>query len=394
MLFYVKYYMKEKLLLAAIVLLSTFTVLAELNGDGYYRVQNALTKRYVYLMDNKGHIDIATTSADVHALHLYSGFLRASSDPATIFYVENNSGSYYDIKAQGTGLYEFLSHYLKIIKGKEVDGKQAYYAYASSNGMTKYLGDIRSDESSERGNPSVDAKGDCRLWYIDEVKYDEENYFGIAPTLTSEGKYYYPLYAGFPYSSVSDDVKFYVISIVDSQYEVVVLSELSGYVPEGTPVIVECANPLASDNRVNVGINGEKANVGVNYLKGVYFDNDMTTHYNRTPYQKTYMRSLDVVDGKLTFVKGDYEFVPRNQAYLNLPNGTQQAVENYRVVSESEYNELISAVSTISQDVFVDVYNIEGNLVKTSILKKEVHSLPSGLYILKSGDSTEKVLVN
>lgn len=384
----------KKILLLAAAAISTLTAFAELNGDGYYRVQNALTKRYAYLMDNKGRIDVATTSADVHALHLYSGFLRASSDPATIFYIENFSGSYYDIKAQGTGLYEFLSHYMKVIPGKEMDGKKTYYAYATSNGMTKYLGDIRSDESSERGNPSVDAKGDSRLWYIDEVKYDGESYFGIAPTLTAEGKYYYPLYAGFPFSSVSEDMKFYVISIVDPQYEVVVLSELSGYVPAGTPVIVECSNPLASDNRVNVGKDGESANVGVNYLKGVYFDNDMTTHYNRTAYQKTYMRSLDVVDGKLTFVKGDYEFVPRNQAYLNLPNGTQQAVENYRVISEMEYKDLISKVSTIPNDIFVDVYNIEGNLIKKSILRKDVQTLPSGLYILQSEEATEKVLVH
>lgn len=81
----------KKILLLAIVAFSALSSLAELSGNGYYRLQNALTKRYTYLMDNKGSVDVATSSADVGALELYTGFLRASSDPATVFYLENHS---------------------------------------------------------------------------------------------------------------------------------------------------------------------------------------------------------------------------------------------------------------------------------------------------------------
>ena len=44
---------------------------ADLNGNGYYRVQSAYTKRYAYLTDNKGSYNIPTTSADVGALELF-----------------------------------------------------------------------------------------------------------------------------------------------------------------------------------------------------------------------------------------------------------------------------------------------------------------------------------
>lgn len=334
--------------------------MAELNGDGYYRVQNALTKRYAYLMDNRGSFDPQTTSADVQALHLYSGFVRASSDPASVFYLNNVNGSSYNIAGQGTSLYGFLGEYLKIIKGKSIDGIQSYYAYASKSGFTKYLGDIRSDLSSERGNPSVDAKGDDRLWYIDAISNTgDNNYFGIAPTLTAGGKYYYPFYAGFPFAAYSSDMNFYVVSRIEPEFGVVVISRLSGNVPASTPVIVECANPLATDNRLTIGPSGSNASVPSNYLRGVYFDNDMKTHYNRTPYDKNTMRSLAVENGKLVFSKGDYEFCPRNQAYLLLPNAAACAVDTYQIMTDSEFDAYVDELTKLNPDGYYRMQNTQ-----------------------------------
>lgn len=348
----------KKILLLAIVAFSALSSLAELSGNGYYRLQNALTKRYTYLMDNKGSVDVATSSADVGALELYTGFLRASSDPATVFYLENHSGSEYNVRAQGTDLYTFLGAYLKIIKGKQYDGQQSYYAYASKSGLTKYIGDIRSDNSNEKGYPSADAKGDTRLWYINPLTVADDNYFGVAPTVTAGGRYYYPMFAGFPYSAHSSGVRFYVVSRLEPDYGVAVLSEVKGTVPANVPVIIECEHPLATDNRLAIGAYGSGDNIPSNYLKGVYFDNPSTNrHHNQTPYDPKTMRSLAMVDGKLMFVKGDYEFCPRNQSYLSLQSAAAQAVDNYRVMTEDEFSAYEKQMEGLNPDGYYRMQN-------------------------------------
>lgn len=347
----------KKLLLGAIGVLTAFSAMADLNGNGFYRLQNGLTKRYIYLLDDKGKVDMSTTSADVGALNLYLGFTKASTDPSTVFYLENQGGSEYNVGGQGTDLYSFLGSFLKIIKGKKIDGQQGYLAYASKQGMTKYLGDIRSDMGAEKGYPSADAEGDCRYWYIHPMSTSDDNYFGIAPTLTAGGKYYHTLYAGFPMSAYSAGVKFYVVSRVEPTYGVAVISEVTGKIPAGTPVIVECANPLATDNRLTVGPEGANTTIPQNYLTGTYFDNDDPVHYNRTPYDKTYMRSLGVVDGKLAFVKGNYDFMPRNEAVLKLPDTDCASVDQYKIMTEAEFNEYVSAIGDVVPDGYYRIQN-------------------------------------
>lgn len=386
----------KKILLFFLSGLFSLSAMADLNGNSYYRVQNALTKRYSYLFDDKGKIDTVATTADVQALQLFSGYLRASSDPSTIFYISNANGSYYDIAGQGTSVHDFLKEYLKILPAKKYDGGQSYYVLASKSGMTKYLGDIKNDLSAERGMSSADAAKDNRLWYIHTVDAtSDDSYFGIAPTLTAGGKYYHPLYAGFPFSAYSDGVKFYYVSKIDSRNKVAVLKEIEGTVPAGKAVIVECSNPLATDNRLNIGISSSVANLDDNKLSGVYFDNDTyRAHYNRTPYDKETMRILKVVDGKLTFTVGDVDFLPRNQAYLQLTDSDQYPVADYTLVSEAEYNDIVAAVEVIPASSLVDVYSLDGRLLKSAIAKSDVNSLGKGIYILKAAGISEKLILH
>ena len=345
------------------MVLTSVTAIAELNGDGFYRVQNAVTKRYAYLLDDKGSFDPATSSADVNALHLYSAFLKASSDPSTVFYVSkaNGTGSKYDhnVSGQGTSIYDFLSTYLKIRESKKYDGENAYFAYATKSGFTKYLGDIRSNPDDEKGLASVDAKGDSRLWYIHPLDADgAESYFGISPTVTAGGKYYHPYFGSFPLAPKSAGMRFYVISKVDPTFGVVVMREVSGTVPGGVAVIAECANPLATDNRCDVAYAQSYGDCSGNLLKGVYFDNDMKTHYNRTPFDRKSMRCLTSVEGKLVFAKADYDFVPRNMAYLQLSGDAQTSVDTYKVMTQTEYDSYIASLSSLNPDGYYRMRNV------------------------------------
>lgn len=356
----------KKFLLSAALLAAAVTASADFTDSGYYRAQNAKSGRYAYLLDNKGSYNTHTSSADVQALELYSGFLRASSDPATVFYItkeaENTSRGIYtiDIAGQGTSIHEFLDAYLKLWKQKEYDGKMSYLLYAEKSGMVKYVGDILHSDD-DKGYASADAKNDDRLWWCDRISASSsDSYFGIAPTLTAGGKYYYPLYAAFDYSAYSAGVKFYTISKVENG--VAVLNQLSGVVPSGTPVIVECNHPLATDNRLDVGASGSKADVSGNKLGGVYFNNDDVIHTNRVKYDKNTMRILNVKDGKLVFDSpSTLEYLPRNQAYLKVASGTASDV---KIMTEEDYakyleqleheKNLISAISITPSSASVE----------------------------------------
>ena len=388
----------KRLLLSAAITLTAFAAFADLAGDGYYRVQHAVTKRYAYLRNNKGSVDVGRGTADVKALKLFMDPELMISDPSCVFYIDCVKGEgsrivSVDIAGQGTSLYSFFSAYVDIITGKKVDGQQTYYASASIGSFTKYLGDLEDDLSEDEGYADVDAKGDDRLWYIHPMDAaSQDSYFGIKPTLTAGGKYYHPFYASFPFQAHSAGIKAYVVSKVDTWNKAVALREVKGTVPPGTPVIIECSNPLATDNRLDIG--GTAPGIGDNRLKGVYFNNTKPLrHQNQTPYDRKTMRILTVKDGKLAFVTSDIQYLPANQAYLTLSGDKECAVESYQALPEEEYEELYGAVETISLDSTVDVYSLDGRLVKSGITREEASSLGKGMYVLRSGSSMEKLLI-
>lgn len=388
----------KKLLLSVAITLTALSAFADLTGDGYYRVQNALTKRYAYLLDNKGSLDPGKGTVDVKALKLFMDTERMKSDPSTVFYIDCQSGDVSrivtcDIMGQGTSLYQFFNTYMQVMQGKKIDGQQSYYAYGSRSGASKYLGDREDDLTEDVGFPDADASGDCRLWYIKPMdKASDDNFFGILPTLNAGGKYYHPFFAGFPFKAFSEGMKVYAVSKIDSYNRVAVIKEIVGTVPASTPVIVECSSPLVSGNRIDIG--GSAAAVSGNRLGGVYFNNEKPiNHVNRTSYNKRTMRLLTLKDGKLCFDQADIQYLPRNEAYLQLNNESEYAVASYQVMTEAEYEEKYAAVESISVDATVDVYSLDGRLVKSGIVKDEVRLLGKGLYILRSGTSSERLIV-
>ena len=385
----------KKLLLYTLTALFALPAFAEITGNGYYRVQNASTKRYAYLTDNKGSYSISSSTADVGALQLYADPERVVSDPASVFFVEEApQGNYfYDICGQGTSIHSFMNEYLSVYPyRKPYDGVTAYSIYATKSGVVKYLGDIWDDLKKDEGLASADASGDPSRWFFHPINADSDQYFGVATSIEAEGKYYAPMFAGFPFSAYSEGIKFYTISEVDSR-GAAIIAEVEGSVPASTPVIIECSTSQPSSNRLNVGGKAEK--ISGNMLKGVYFDNPLTNrHYNRTPFDQETMRVLGVTaEGRPAFVRGDYEFIPRNQAYLQLTDPAQYGVDEFILMTSEEREAEFNAVSVIPASETVSVYSLDGRLVKAGVSKADVPSLGKGMYILRSGDSSEKMIV-
>ncbi len=105
------------------------------------------------------------------------------------------------------------------------------------------------------------------------------------------------------------------------------------------------------------------------------------------------MRTLQVKDGKLSFAVEDIDFLPRNQAYLQLTWNPQYEVEDYTLMTLDDYNQMFGGVGVVDEAMTVDVYGIDGRLIKAGIGKEEVPSLGKGVYILKSASASEKMIV-
>jgi uncharacterized protein YjdB len=326
----------KKLLFLSSLLLLTSSIFAQTGilADGYYRVRNLATSRYLYVYDNTGKINIATTSADMGAIELHKDANRRISDPGSIIYVkyvyEKDGNKRYDMTSQGTGVHQIIGYYVQLYENPD----KTYYVYAEGF----YLCDSETS-SDELGYLGTSGKGNYRKWEALKLN-DTDNYFGLAPTIQLNGKYYQPFYAAFPFT-LSEGMKAYYISKVLPS--AAILSEITGTVPASTPVLIECSSANTESNKLTLQMENATAISG-NQLKGVYFNNPdrQKSKDARTAYDPSTMRVLTVKDGKLVYATDNsLDYLPANQSYLKVPAGT---AETLTVMTEEEYQ--ASALAT------------------------------------------------
>lgn len=383
--------MKKIIFLLCLISLSIYSY-AQLNGDGYYRVQNYGSHRYAYLCDRTGYINYGTQNADIGAIQLWSGLERTYDDPASIIYVKNVGGDRYDLQAQGTGLYDIIGHYVQI----QVSGNNQYYVYASSSGITKYLSDSRTNDKEE-GVPSFDGKGNYRLWSVFSVN-ENDNYLGITPTITAEGKHYTSFYASFPFRKISSGLKVYYIKHVDANAAVAVMEEVTAdIIPGGMPLIVECPSTTSVGNKI-MPVTGGGAALSNNLLHGVYFCNpDRVSDYVGTPFDKTTMRALTILpNGKIGFDASPanlttieikykpYQCLPANTAYLAVSADTPTEL---RMLTQAEYEAYLRTLGVDNVNANKEIqtiYTLDG---------REVNGLQRGVNIIRSTDGSIKKIL-
>ena len=345
------------------------TVSAQFNGDGFYRVQNYGTQRYLYLTDNTGSYDMKRDIGDFGALQLFKGHEKTISDPATILYIKQY-GSQIDIQGQGVGIYQIVKRYVDLVSVKTGPFAGTYTVSATESGITKYLDDEEISTSIPDGVVGTNRGSPWRNWFIYPVNSNTDEYFGITPLFSVNGKYYYPLYTAFPYKAFSAGVKIYTVAKYDLELGYAVLKEITGVVPPQTPVLIECTSDNPSDNRMELVESSDTP--PSNQMEGVFFCNYERRNkstYAITAYNGDRMRVLGLTsEGKLGFVKstkylkqieGNY-YLPSNTSYLSLPSGSRSELT---VISEAEYNEILS------NRFFTITYVIDGQVYKTQEVK-------------------------
>ena len=94
-------------------------------ADGFYRVQNKVTGRYISISDNDpNNYEVKTTTAnvDMAGIRTIKSWERVEANPATIVYVKSMGDNKYDLEGQGTSLYKISKQRLYIILIPQSDG--------------------------------------------------------------------------------------------------------------------------------------------------------------------------------------------------------------------------------------------------------------------------------
>ena len=345
-------------------------LMAQYTTDGYYRVRNFATQRYIYITDNTGSYDMSRDIGDFGAIQLWKGEERPISDPASIIYIHKTDAGQFDLQGQNTGIFALVKRFVDVAEKTSNPGKGTYTVGASSHGVTRFLCDMETSTRPEQGAMGTARDYPYRNWEVFPVSAATTSYFGIKPNLNIGLKRYYPFYAAFPFELYSSGLKAYIITKVDQRLNMAVLKELTGIIPAMTPVIIECPSAQPTSNRLELTVSSAKAPAD-NLLSGVFFCNDERPKSSDAlkAFNQQTMRLLGrTSSGKLGFIststqlqnfKGT-DYLPANQAYLNVKEGTASELT---VVTEEEYKEALANIE------YTITYMVDGEVFKSESLK-------------------------
>lgn len=336
--------------------------------------------------------------------------------PASVFYLEKN-GSQYNLKCEGTDLktittgtysskisVNFPGFYTNI---KSL-GNNLYNIYIPVSASAKVkkiititatvtVGDYYFCDNAGTFGVEKDASAkDEAQWYIEPATT-----FNVKPLTKvkdADGHYYTTLCVDFPFSipsSGSTVLAAYTVTGKDANGNVV-LNRLSGTVPGGTPVILECSSADETTNILNIETtttpankscaNGQVSSSDGNYLQGRYFNapaatyqyknylnqanNPKTANFqtsgNKLTNDKTNYRVLNCVNGVVGFykLKSKTATMAANKAFLNINNLPPVSTASAKVFAVEGINETtgIDAVKNKAAQSPV-VYDLQGRRV-------------------------------
>ena len=313
---------KTKLLLLSV--LCAVSAHAQLNGEGYYRIQNVNSARYISPSDNYGYYG-GGTMVDVSCLKTIEE-AEVVSDPGSVIYIKDGNAGGYNLISQGYETYPVFERDLSIWD----NGDGTYKAYVTENGVTLYLFDLNGQCTTGK-NTSLEGSD----WKIIPVNAKEASFFGVAPKIAVADSYYQSFYACFPFTIASDGLRAFTIEEVNEAAAKVVIAEVTGEVAPATPIIFKSASQEPADNILDIdgepalleasGYSDAHKETGENTLGalGVFFNNDVRgNHRNCVEYDPVTMRILGTDDaGNLAFVKANMTTVPANSVFIRVNEG-------------------------------------------------------------------------
>lgn len=378
-------------LTVALACASVFTAHAQLNGDGYYRIQNVKTGRYMTLCDRHSRgVNGHTTTVDAGALQTKRQWSDIESDPGSVFYIKKVNSNEYNILGQGIDMHQLINYYVRI---ESQDGGASYKFWQTDKTTKIYLSD-ENTKNANKDNSFVKTAGqDTRDWKVIPLDNNGDNHLGLTPKVqANNGKYYTTYIAGFPFSLQSSGMKAYTITTLNDDKGMVGYKEINGDIPANTPVVIECSSADGKNNLIQPLLSTSNTITGSNILTGVYFSvgDWISGHYNYVEYDAKKQRFLGTnAAGELVFNNSDASMnsilvvdddsywvkaIPHNSAYIIAEVSTPAEV---KVVDE-----ITAGVNPITIDDTSktgDIYTLTGIKVRNNATSTE--GLPQGIYI-------------
>lgn len=364
-----------KKIILSLILSAPLAASAQITGDGYYRVKNNASERFITITDDiVGEVNMSSTTADLSNITTWRGFDYVKSNPASVIYIEA-VGNKYNLKGQGTSIYDISGGRVYIdIKSKNKDNNNPYYFSITYSGAEFRL----YDNSTKKDKGGVDQTGDVKYsyWNILPITDDDYNYLGLQPTVKAGDDWYGTIYASYPFKVASEGVTlYYVDGVKDGEFQ---LKEITSEVkPASTPMVFKCSSDDPSMNKI-IPVADITTAPTDNLMGGTLFASSIRKHIKRVEFDATTMRVLDSnSDGDLIFTTAkpeqltDESYIPMNTAWLNVPSG------------------LTGDFKLVSRDNFTGIRNIDAKkdntnnaiYTLTGVRQNNKNSLRKGIYI-------------
>ena len=354
---------------------------AQYNGEGFYRIKNfGAANRYISIANNK--IEESAKNAEPQAgmaqeISVWS--LRTIKDPicdpGSILYISGTTSNL-SLEAQGLRTKDLIGKYQIQASGStlwsEAKGVQVYLVDNYEAG-TKVDAEVRIVTNKIRSQA-----GSYASWEI--IKIDNQNeYFGVSPKIKVGDKYYTTLYTFFAYELPAGMKAYYVDQHLDKSFNkyinepVAELIEISGQVPAGTPVILECSSQKPADNILKpLTSSNTKIDNSKNELSGNRFcfyslfagkEKTSKEYWNELRNVVEYESSMRVLgldkNGKLALVPATKDqlewtdrttkgYLPANTAYFTKTTGLD-ATASLQLVDQEEFKTTKEAAEGLSK---------------------------------------------
>ena len=337
-----------KKIITAILAFIAIPTTAQITGDGYYRIQNNGSERYITITDNI-ITNVSASSSIVDYGNITTWFWdNVKSNPASIIYIKA-VGSEYDVSAQGISVRDITGGKAYVQLNQRGSDKSIYLIQASATqggvSVSKTLYDGVTKDEYDYVND--DGKTTHMYWRIKPVD-TENNYIGITPTVQTNDGWYGTIYASFPFKLASSGMTaYYVDGVHTGQFQ---LKEITDEVkPAATPMIIKCSSNDAAQNKILPVYEATTAPTD-NKLSGTLFASSLRNHVVRVEYNKSTMRVLGKdASGNLIFTEAESsyltksKYIPKNTAYLY------------------DASDLTGDYVLVSRDTFTGISNIEAN---------------------------------
>ena len=369
----------------ALAALCTLPAVAQLNGTGFYRFRNAqYASDYISMANDKfnfhtciskacgGLRQALTDAGKARALDCAGKYLQTDIHmvddaniiiPGSVIYAKKiTSDGEYNLIGQGTSLETLTTG--KYSASADLEFKERYITITARSGSganTLYTASVELKSSTSVplfGYPSlgirylVDQDNTLALstsysatnakWYIEPVTH-----FNVLPEVELNGKWYTTLKVPFAFTLSGSVEKAFAITA--NSAGVLLYQEITGTVPAGTPVLLQCGSPNPTDCRLiptgaptytapQMLVNSDapladenSSYQGTNLLGGTYYCNtDGTITYNTnggtdtinankfTSASGKYVIGKNA-EGKLGFIpaaNAGLTYMPANKAWL------------------------------------------------------------------------------